>query len=240
MNNAFNTQQNINSVIEGSLCRRLTDMVINSQTSTPTSETKPYHRGYYTGAFDMFHYGHLLGIQNALSFCDQLIVAVSTDEVIQDYKHRDPVIPFEQRLAIVSAIKGVTLAIPQWDLYDKMGPATQLGCDVIFSSSEYMRSEYEGKEMTAKQQAGVERWEQFEAQAKEEGIDVLYLPRTDGVSSTDIKERIVEQFAERAGYQPIPQEDVSTDGIADQMEDQSVDFLSEGNNFAYPPIDPEK
>ncbi len=154
---------------------------------------KPFHRGYYTGAFDMFHYGHLLGIQNALKYCDQLIVAVSTDEVIREYKHREPIIPFEQRLAIVSAIKGVSIAIPQHDLYDKLGPVNALGCDVIFTSSEYLRSNYTGKEMTPKEQAGVERWETFQEQAMESGLNVIYLPRTDSVSTTEIKDRVVTQ-----------------------------------------------
>ena len=61
---------------------------------------KPFHRGYYTGAFDMFHYGHLLGIQNALKYCDQLIVAVSTDEVIREYKHREPIIPLDRKSVV--------------------------------------------------------------------------------------------------------------------------------------------
>lgn len=189
--------QIIREYIQGSLCREVTEMIIHTKKVAELQGEKPYHRGYYTGAFDMFHYGHLLGIQNALNYCDQLIVAVSTDEVIRDYKHREPVIPFEQRLAIVSAIKGVSIAIPQYDLYNKMGPANMLGCDVIFSSDEYQRESYENGKMTAKQQAGVERWEKFEEEASEQGIDVVYLPRTEGISSSDIKGKIVEQFMQR-------------------------------------------
>ncbi len=207
-------------------------MIIQSKDAGIVEEEKPYHRGYYTGAFDMFHYGHLLGIQNALKYCDQLIVAVSTDEVIRDYKHREPVIPFEQRLAIVSAIKGVSIAIPQYDLYNKMGPAEMLGCDVIFSSEEYVRSNYEGREMTAKEQAGVERWEVFEAQAKESGIDVMYLPRTDNVSSTDIKSRIVEQYMlkkeeQSEGFGENEADMVSEEGIEGEVLVDSQDLNGE-------------
>ena len=210
MESAFAKDNNtIHNFIRNTLYREITRPVI--QNSAYSSEVeKPFRRGYYTGAFDMFHYGHLLGIQQAVNYCDELIVAVSTDEVIRDYKHREPIIPFEQRLAIVSAIKGVSIAIPQYDLYDKMGPAETLGCDVIFSSTEYQRSEYDGKEMTPKQQAGVERWEQFETQASEEGISIVYLPRTQSISSTEIKESIVEQYLQ-SHEEPIQDEIQPTD-----------------------------
>lgn len=198
MENHTQNSQRLNDYTQSLLFKKLTEMVAKTRSFPIGAQdfyaTKPYHRGYWTGAFDMFHYGHLQSIQNALKYCDQLIVGVSTDDVIRDYKHREPIIPFEQRLAIVSAIKGVSIAIPQYDLYDKMGPAEELGCDVIFSCDEYLRSEYEGKEMTEKQLAGVERWETFEAQAKESGIDVIYLPRTGEISSTDIKMKIIEQY----------------------------------------------
>ncbi|MBR4003403.1 MAG: adenylyltransferase/cytidyltransferase family protein [Clostridia bacterium] len=153
-----------------------------------------YQRGLYTGAFDVLNVGHIRGIQNAAKGCEQLIVAVSTDEVIREYKHHEPVIPFEQRLEMVSQIKGVTLAIPQNDLYEKVELCKALGVDVIFSCDEYQRSSYpDPDKMTPKEIAGVERWERFEQEANENGIDVIYLPRTPGTSSTMIKEKIVEQ-----------------------------------------------
>ena len=153
-----------------------------------------YQRGLYTGAFDVINIGHIRGIQNAADNCEQLIVAVSTDEVIRDYKHHEPVMPFEQRLEIISQIKGVTLAIPQSDLYEKVEVCKALGVDVIFSCDEYLRTSYpEPNKMTEKEIAGVERWERFEEEANENGIDVVYLPRTQGTSSSMIKEKIISQ-----------------------------------------------
>ena len=123
-------------------------------------ENKTYHRGLYTGAFDPIHSDHIKSIQLASSMCDQLVVAVSTDDVIRDYKHHEPGIPFEQRLAIVDALKGVTKAIPQSNLYGKLEMCERLGVDVLFSCNEYQRSSYPNPdEMTPKQIAGVERWE---------------------------------------------------------------------------------
>ena len=67
-------------------------------------EEKLYKRGYYTGAFDLIHNGHIAGIENAAKLCEQLIVGVSTDELIEQYKHKPPVLPLNVRLEIVNKL----------------------------------------------------------------------------------------------------------------------------------------
>ncbi len=73
---------------------------------------KKYKVGYTTGTFDLFHIGHLNIIKRAKEQCDYLIVGVSTDEVVMSYKHHYPVIPFEQRIEIVAALKYVDEVVP--------------------------------------------------------------------------------------------------------------------------------
>ena len=66
---------------------------------------KKYKMGYTTGVFDLFHIGHLNILKRAKEMCDYLIVGVSTDELVENYKNKTPIIPYEERIEIVSAIK---------------------------------------------------------------------------------------------------------------------------------------
>ena len=62
---------------------------------------KKYKVGYTTGVFDLFHIGHLNIIENAKKMCDYLIVGVTTDEEVFRLKNKKPIIPFEERIAII-------------------------------------------------------------------------------------------------------------------------------------------
>ena len=74
---------------------------------------KKYKIGYTTGVFDLFHIGHLNILKRAKEHCEYLIVGVSTDECVRTYKQKIPVIPFEDRSAIVAAIRYVDRVVPQ-------------------------------------------------------------------------------------------------------------------------------
>ena len=69
--------------------------------------------GYTAGVFDLFHIGHLNILKKAKEQCDHLIVAVSTDELVREYKHKNPVICFEERMEIVKAIRYADEVVPQ-------------------------------------------------------------------------------------------------------------------------------
>lgn len=136
-------------------------------------DIKKYKVGYTTGVFDMFHIGHLNILKRAKAMCDYLIVGVSTDEVVQEYKHKKPVIPFEDRLAIVEAIKYVDKAIPQTTM-DKMVAYKELHFDALFHGSDW-------KDSTM--------YDEIEKSFSAIGVDVVFLPHTDGISSTLIRDK---------------------------------------------------
>ena len=96
--------------------------------------------GYTTGVFDMFHIGHLNILKRAKEQCDYLIVGVSTDEVVEEYKKKTPIIKFEERIAIVEAIKYVDEVVPQTTM-DKMEAWKQLKFDVMFHGSDWKGSD---------------------------------------------------------------------------------------------------
>ena len=67
--------------------------------------------GYTTGVFDLFHVGHLNILKRAKEQCDYLVVGVTVDELVA-YKGKKAFIPFEERCAIVEAIKYVDKVVP--------------------------------------------------------------------------------------------------------------------------------
>ena len=132
---------------------------------------KKYKTGLTTGVYDMFHIGHLNVIRNAKAMCEQLIVGVSTDELVEQYKNKTPIVNYENRRDIVAAIRYVDLVVPQNDM-NKLKLAQAVGANSIFVGSDWQ---------------GTEKWNKIEAELKSVGIDVVYLPHTDGVSSTMLR-----------------------------------------------------
>lgn len=129
--------------------------------------------GYTTGVFDMFHIGHLNILRRAKEQCDFLIVGVSTDEVVEQYKHHRPIIPLEQRIEIVAAIKWVDQVVPQTTM-DKMQAWNELHFDIMFHGDEWKGSELFNK---------------YEKEFAVVGAKIVYLPHTEGISSSLLREK---------------------------------------------------
>lgn len=135
---------------------------------------KKYLLGYTTGVFDMFHIGHLNILKNAKSQCERLIVGVSTDELVQSYKGKTPVIPFEQRVEIVKAIKYVDEVVPQTTM-DKYTAWKSLQFNALFHGSDWKNSDM---------------YNEIIRKFESVGVDVVFLPHTDGISSTMLSEKL--------------------------------------------------
>ena len=131
--------------------------------------------GYTTGVFDLFHVGHVNILSQAKSMCDKLVVGVSTDELVL-YKNKRSVIPFEERIEIIQAIKFVDEAVPQYNM-DKLDAHKRINFDIMFVGSDWK---------------GTEKWNKIESDFKKIGVKVIYFPYTKGTSSTLINKTLID------------------------------------------------
>lgn len=132
---------------------------------------KHYKKGYTQGVYDMFHIGHLNLIRGAKVHCDELVVGINANELVESYKHKTPVVDESNRREIVANIKGVDEAVIVHTL-NKVELQKLIGFDAIFIGDDWR---------------GSDRWTQTENDLAELGVDVVYLPYTKGVSSTQLR-----------------------------------------------------
>jgi glycerol-3-phosphate cytidylyltransferase len=130
---------------------------------------------YTAGTWDLFHIGHLKIIQKSKKYGDILIIGVSTDEVVKSYKGAKPYIPYEQRKEIVKSLKYVDKVVKQEILHD-IKILKKYKVDVTTIGSDWKTRYLEGLE-----------W------MKKHGKKVVYLPYTEGISSTVIKKWITSR-----------------------------------------------
>ena len=132
---------------------------------------KKYKIGYTQGVFDMFHIGHLNLINRAKEQCDYLIVGVNSDDLVKTYKKKETVVKEQKRAEIVRNLKAVDECIIV-DTLDKMPLCRQLGFNAVFIGDDWY---------------GNPRWMQTRDDLAEIGVDVVFLPHTEGVSSTILR-----------------------------------------------------
>ena len=135
--------------------------------------------GYTTGVYDMFHIGHLNILKKSKEYCDFLIVGVSTDEVVELNKNKKPVIPYADRVKIVEAIRYVDKVIPQngYDIDSKIKAVIDNQVNVVFVGSDWQ---------------GTEKWNKIEEELNKINVKVIYLPHTDGISSSLLRDKIIK------------------------------------------------
>lgn len=132
--------------------------------------------GYTTGVFDLFHIGHLNVLRRAKEQCDFLIVGVSTDELVLREKHKNPIIPFSDRVEIVRACRYVDEVVPQINK-NKL--------------EAYMKLERRFHKMfVGSDWRGTAQWEQYEKDFEPYDVEIIYLPHTDGISTSILTSKI--------------------------------------------------
>lgn len=127
------------------------------------------------GTFDLLHYGHINLLKRAKALGDYLIVALSTDEFTLHEKGKQCFFSYEQRKMLLESIRYVDLVIPESSWEQKVSDVREYAID-----SFVIGDDWEGK---------------FDF-LKDEGCEVIYLPRTPEISTSQIKDTLADNPGE--------------------------------------------
>ena len=149
-----------------------------------TETDKHWNTGYVSGSFDMFHVGHLNLIRRAKERCGHLIVGVLTDELIFQRKGKWPVIPLDQRMEIIAALRYVDeVIVTTPDIIPRIAAWEKLRFDAFFTGDDWVDVP--------------ERVEE-EMRLNELGADLVFFPYTTEVSTSFLQELTLPPKAEDA------------------------------------------
>ena len=137
------------------------------------------------GTFDLLHYGHINLLRRAKALGDYLVVAVSTDD-FNELKGKKAYHNYETRKMMLEAVRYVDLVIPEENWEQKIDDVKKYDIDIVVMGSDW---------------AGSDRFDYLK-----DYCEVVYLPRTEGVSTTQIKQELHLQEPKN-GINQIPNPD---------------------------------
>ncbi|WP_308723303.1 adenylyltransferase/cytidyltransferase family protein [Paenibacillus polysaccharolyticus] len=144
-----------------------------------TQSDGKFNIGYVTGAFDLFHIGHLNLLKRCKERSHYLIAGVLTDEIIENEKFKTPFIPFEERIEIVKQCKYVDRVIPiDKNNTNKIDAWKELRFGCLFSGSDHEL-----------------HWTKLQSQLRSLGSDLEFFPYTQSTSSSILQKAIRQQIA---------------------------------------------
>lgn len=138
-------------------------------------EQKPYQIGLLMGVFDMFHIGHLNLIRRAKERCEYLRVGVLSDELVKKFKDKYPVIPLDERMEILEAIRYVDEVVEINDDPSRIIEWNRRPFDCFFSGDDYRGNTY---------------WDWEQGELRKLGADIEFFPYTQKQSTTKIRKKL--------------------------------------------------
>lgn len=126
------------------------------------------------GTFDLFHVGHLNLLQRLRGLGDRLVVGVSTDE-FNAVKGKKTVVPYQHRAAIVAALRQVDAVFPEQDWAQKRADVIREQADIFAMGDDWVGKFDDLRDV----------------------CEVIYLPRTPDVSTTEIRQLVSSLHADR-------------------------------------------
>jgi len=137
---------------------------------------------YTVGTFDLLHVGHLALLEHCKSLGEVLAVGVASDEVVHSYKPRTPVIPLEQRITMLKALRCVDIVLPYHELEYVTG-CKEVNADIFVIGEDWGDKPHNIEVETYLKEAG------------KQIVQVRYSPQT---SSTQIKQNVIAQLPQNA------------------------------------------
>lgn len=141
-------------------------------------------RIYTGGTFDLFHWGHvelLRRLKDLAGKDGQVIVSLNTDEFIEEYKGKKPVMSYEERYAVLDACRYVDEVVKNIGGKDSKQSVLSSDIDIVAIGMDWLERDY------MKQMSFTRDW------LEDNDISLIYVPYTRGVSTTDIKKRLLNQ-----------------------------------------------
>lgn len=133
---------------------------------------------YTGGTFDLFHYGHTNFLRQCSKLADKIVVSLNTDEFIQEYKGKTPIMTYSEREQSLMDCKYVHTVVPNSGGADSKPTISQVNPDIIAIGTDWAKKDY------YKQMQFTQEW------LDDNDILLVYLAYTEGISTTELKKRI--------------------------------------------------
>ena len=134
-----------------------------------------FNRVYTAGAFDSLHIGHIRLLKAAKQYGNKLVVAVSTDDLILEYKKIPPLQTLKDRIEIVSSIKYVDEVVIQTSRDYKLKDCLKNKCDCMVVGSDWKGTDFFNK---------------LQKEFESKGLKIIFHPYTKGISTTIIRSKL--------------------------------------------------
>jgi len=133
---------------------------------------------YTGGTFDMFHAGHVKFLKGCNKIATHVVVSLNTDEFIESYKGKPPVCSYEERKAVLESCSYVHSVIENTGGADSKPSIIEADPDFIAIGTDWAKRDYYA------QMQFTQEW------LDERGILLVYIPYTDYISTTILKQRV--------------------------------------------------
>jgi glycerol-3-phosphate cytidylyltransferase len=137
---------------------------------------------YTGGTFDVFHYGHVNFLKQCSLLCDNVVVALNTDEFIAQFKGSTPIMSYRERERSLLNCRYVDRVIPNLSGEDSKPTILSVEPDIVAIGDDWAHKDY------YKQMQFTQQW------LEEQEIVLVYIPYTRDISTSEIKNRIIQKW----------------------------------------------